>query len=126
MTHNELIDRYYAASITKDARYCQRWATWVSQSGKAFISLLVGDPYTRYEQLDGLLEPHELFEMSRITWYAIREEHEDWMTLYRCKYGVKEATVEKRPEVEAVFRELFALDGGFVMRDSEVPKLGEE
>lgn len=102
--------------VTRD-QWHQRWTTICDSAGLVSISLPDdGEDYepTRYEQLDGLLP-----RLSRIDWYAIREDDEDSMTLYRSSARA-EVTVEKDARIVAVFRHVFGLDCGYVLRASEI------
>ena len=113
-TKSNLVALFHAASD----QWHQRWSTRTDFMGRAFIRLQVGDKYTRYWQLDGLLPVRETYRKSRIDWYAIREEFEDSMTLYRFS-NESEAAIEMNTRIVAVFRHEFALDGGFRLRASE-------
>lgn len=114
MTKAQLVARFHEVND----QWHPRWSTRTDSFGRAFIRLQVGDKYTRYWQLDGLLPVRETFKESRIDWYAVREEFEDAMTLYRFSSG-EEAVIEKDPRIVAVFCHEFAMDGGFRLRGSE-------
>ena len=114
MTKADLLTRFHEAND----QWHQRWSTRCDLMGRAFIRLQVGDKYTRYWQLDGLLPVRETYRKSRIDWYAIREEGDDSMTLYRFS-NESEPAIEMNPRIVAVFRHEFATDGGYRLRASE-------
>ena len=114
MTKADLVTRFHEAND----QWHQRWSTRCDLMGRAFIRLQVGDKYTRYWQLDGLLPIAKTYRGSRVDWYAIREDDDDSMTLYRFSNGT-EASIETDPRIVAVFRHEFAMDGGFRLRVCE-------
>ena len=129
MTKRDLIEGYYKAQESGSGQWYQRWSTMVDANGLAYIRGELGDPYERYEPLDGLLEHvGELRQLRRWEWYAIRHDGDEWMQLYRFTPGDNQNAehLNAVPELKlsltrccCVFRSLFQTSGGFNLRDSE-------
>lgn len=119
-TRERLVSDFYAASEDiREGQYRQRWSTLTDTEGRAELSLRCGDSYDRFPALDGLLPSHDIYRLSRIDWYAVRYIGDDDMTLYRFSAGSDVVTLETNQTIYRVFNRLFALDGGYRLRDCE-------
>lgn len=119
-TREQLVNEFYAAAEDiRESQYRQRWSTMTDSEGRVKLSLRCGDGYTRFPALDGLLHSHDIYRLSRIDWYAVRHVGDDDMTLYRFSAGSDVVTLETDQKIYRVFNRLFALDGGYRLRDCE-------
>lgn len=101
----------------------QRWSTFIAYRGDVYLSCRRGDKYEHYAPLDGLIATkHDIERLRRVDWYAVREEHEDSMCLYRFEPGGP-VTIEPPGPVREVFRVLFEEHGGMVLRRTEREEL---
>lgn len=119
-TREQLVNDFYAASEDiRESQYRQRWSTMADSEGLVKLSLRIGDSYDRFQALDGLLPSHDIYRLSRIDWYAVRYIGDHDMTLYRFSAGSDVVTFETDQKIYRVFNRLFALDGGYRLRDCE-------
>jgi hypothetical protein len=135
MTKRDLIEGYYKSQESGSAQWYQRWSTRIDLSGRAYMRIGNGDPehkgdeHRHYPPLDGLIEHDSNLEvLRRWEWFAIRNEGEDTMQLYRFTAGDNQQSDHLNAVNDlslpltrcfCIFRSLFKDAGGFNLRDSE-------
>ena len=99
----------------------QRWSSWSTSSGEVMLRYRECGHVERCEVLESIGQPrHDIERLSRIDWYASRQDGYDVIDLWQVKSGVESAVLV--PDTNAAhefFSYLFREADGFDLTSEE-------